>query len=188
MYVCFLRKRAELCDFLFSLQKICSKINNNDCWLRWYTFSWRLIMKSFLWPFSPLQLIQMGSCQLLAKVCTLTTGQPVRSELTPVQFRHLQPRYSHLAFDTTIGTAWQWTSGKKRGMLHQQVGDRPRAKPVQEQCLLNCMAQHDFNTVDWAVKPQTNKQNLFGRFKSTLLTIQTSALFKIGHGMISTLS
>ena len=36
--------------------------------------SLRLIMKSFLWSFSPFRWFKKGSCQLLAKECALSTG------------------------------------------------------------------------------------------------------------------
>ena len=39
--------------------------------------SLRLIMKSFLRSFSPFRWLKKGSCQLLAKECALSTGQPL---------------------------------------------------------------------------------------------------------------
>ena len=41
-------------------------------------FSWSLVMKWFLWPFSPFHWFKKGSCHLLVKEWALSTGKPPR--------------------------------------------------------------------------------------------------------------
>ena len=52
-------------------------------WVWQNILSWRLVMKNILWTFPPHFWFKLGSCQLLAKGCELSTGKLLRSNYLP---------------------------------------------------------------------------------------------------------